>query len=155
VIELLEDAPGPDLVLCPVGGGGLLAGTAVAAKALRPVSSVIAAEPAGAADAASRSRPGHIIPLEQAAPSPTACAPRSARQNFAIIRRHVDDVVIVSEEAIVAAMRRLWETMKIVVEPSGAVPYAAMLEGKVNVAGRRVGSSCRAATSTSTRCRGW
>jgi len=61
------------------------------------------------------------------------------RPNFEIARRLVDDVVIVSEEAIVAAMRAIWETMKIVVEPSGAVPYAAVLEGKVNVAGRRVG----------------
>ena len=59
--------------------------------------------------------------------------------NFAIMQRHVDGVVTVSEEAIVAAMRRIWETLKIVVEPSGAVPYAALLEGKLDVTGRRAG----------------
>ena len=139
VIELLEDAPGLDVVLCPVGGGGLLAGTAIAAKALQAGIQIIATEPAGAADTYRSFQAGHIIPLEQAATIADGLRTTIGRQNFEITRRLVDDVVIVSEEAIVAAMRAIWETMKIVVEPSGAVPYAAVLEGKVNVAGRRVG----------------
>ena len=59
--------------------------------------------------------------------------------NFPIIQRYVDDIVTVSEESIVAAMRTIWETMKIIIEPSAAVPYAAILEGKIDIGGRRVG----------------
>jgi len=139
VIELLEDAPGLDLVLCPVGGGGLLAGTAIAAKALAARIQIIATEPAEAADTYQSFRAGHIIPLEKTTTIADGLRTTIGRPNFEIARRLVDDVVIVSEEAIVAAMRAIWETLKIVVEPSGAVPYAAVLEGKVDVAGRRVG----------------
>ena len=60
-------------------------------------------------------------------------------RNFPIIQRYVDDVVTVSEEAIVAAMRTIWETMKIIIEPSAAVPYAAMVEGEIDISGKRVG----------------
>jgi len=139
VIELLEDASGLDLVLCPVGGGGLLAGTAIAAKALAAGIRIIATEPAEAADTYRSFRAGHIIPLEKTTTIADGLRTTIGRPNFEIARQLVDDVVIVSEEAIVAAMRAIWETLKIVVEPSGAVPYAAVLEGKVDVAGRRVG----------------
>jgi threonine dehydratase len=139
VIELLEDAPGLDVVLCPVGGGGLLAGTAIAAKALASRIQIIATEPAEAADTYRSFRAGHIIPLEKTTTIADGLRTTIGRPNFEIARRLVDDVVIVSEEAIVAAMRAIWETMKIVVEPSGAVPYAAVLEGKVQVENRRVG----------------
>lgn len=139
VIELLEDAPGLDVVLAPVGGGGLLAGTAIAAKALASRIQIVATEPAEAADTYRSFRAGHIIPLEKTTTIADGLRTTIGRPNFEIVRRLVDDVVIVSEEAIVAAMRALWETLKIVVEPSGAVPYAAVLEGKVNVTGRRAG----------------
>jgi threonine dehydratase len=139
VIELLEDAPGLDLVLCPVGGGGLLAGTAIAAKALAARIQIIATEPAEAADTYRSFRAGHIIPLEKTTTIADGLRTTIGRPNFELARRLVDDVVIVSEEAIIAAMRAIWETLKIVVEPSGAVPYAAVLERKVDVAGRRVG----------------
>ena len=139
VIELLEDAPGLDLVLCPVGGGGLLAGTAIAAKAPAARIQIIATEPAEAADTYRSFRAGHIIPLEKTTTIADGLRTTIGRPNFELARRLVDDVVIVSEEAIIAAMRAIWETLKIVVEPSGAVPYAAVLERKVDVAGRRVG----------------
>ncbi len=139
VIELLEDAPDLDLILCPVGGGGLLAGTATAAKAMRPTIKIIATEPAGAGDAARSFAAGHIVPLEQAATIADGLRTTVGEPNFAIMQRLVSGVVTVSEEAIVAAMRQLWETLKIVVEPSGAVPYAAVLEGKLSVTGQRVG----------------
>jgi len=139
VLELLEDAPNLDLILCPVGGGGLLAGTAIAARALRPSVKVFAVEPDGAGDAARSFTAGHIVPLEQAATIADGLRTTVGAPNFAVMQQLVSGVVTVSEEAIVAAMRQLWETLKIVVEPSGAVPYAALLEGKLTVAGQRVG----------------
>jgi threonine dehydratase len=138
-VELLEDRPDLDLLLCPVGGGGLLAGTVVAAKNLRPAIRVIATEPAGAADAAQSFRAGRVIPFTPVATIADGLRTTVGEPNFAIIRRHVDDVVTVSEEGIVAAMRRIWEVLKIVVEPSAAVPFAAVLEGRVPVAQKRVG----------------
>jgi len=139
VLELLEDAPDLDLILCPVGGGGLLAGTATAAKAIRPSLKIIATEPAAASDAAQSFAAGHIVPLEQAVTIADGLRTTVGEPNFAIMQHLVSGVVTVSEESIIAAMRQLWETLKIVVEPSGAVPYAALLEGKLSVAGQRVG----------------
>ena len=139
VLELLEEAPDLDLILCPVGGGGLLAGTATAAKAGRPSIRIIATEPAGAGDAARSFTAGHIVPLEHAATIADGLRTTVGEPNFAVMQQLVSGVVTVSEEAIVAAMRQLWETLKIVVEPSGAVPYAALLEGKLPVTGLRVG----------------
>jgi len=138
-IELLEDAPNLDLVTAPVGGGGLLAGTAVAAKTLRPGVRVIAAEPAGAADAAESFRAGKVMPLTQVDTIADGLRTTVGEPNFEIIRQHVDDIVTVTEAEIVTAMRTLWETLKIVVEPSGAVPFAAIQAGKIDVRGKRVG----------------
>lgn len=139
VLELLEDAPDLDLVLCPVGGGGLLAGTAIAAKGVRPAVKVFAVEPAEAGDAARSFAAGHIVPLAHEATIADGLRTTVGAPNFAVMQQLVSGVVTVSEAAITAAMRQLWETLKIVVEPSGAVPYAALLEGKLNVAGQRVG----------------
>lgn len=138
-VELLEDAPALDLVLCPVGGGGLLAGTGIAVKALSPQTAVIATEPAGAGDTAASFAAGHVIPLKQANTIADGLRTTIGAPNFAIVQRTVEGVVTVSEESIVAAMRALWETLKIVVEPSAAVPYAAILSSQVPVANRRVG----------------
>ena len=139
VLELLEEVPDLDLILCPVGGGGLLAGTATAAKAVRPAIKVIAVEPAGAGDAARSFAAGHIIPLEHAATIADGLRATMGEPNFAVMQRLVSGVATVSEEAIIAGMRQLWETLKIVVEPSGAVPYAALLENNLSVTGQRVG----------------
>ena len=138
-VELIDDVPDLDVIMCPIGGGGLLSGTAVAAKALRPGVKVIAAEPAYADDAAQSFRAGKVIRI--ANPNTIADGLRTniGAPNFAIIQRHVEDIVTVSEEAIISAMRTLWETMKMIVEPSAAVPYAAILENKLEVKGRRVG----------------
>jgi threonine dehydratase len=138
-IELLEDVPDLDLLLCPVGGGGVLCGTAVAAKTLRPEIRVIAVEPAGADDAAQSFQQHHLVYQEQKNTIADGLRTNLGAPNFELIQRYVDDIVTVSDEAIVAAMRGIWETMKIVVEPSGAVPYAAVLEGRVDLRGRRVG----------------
>ena len=137
-IELLEDAD-VDLVLCPVGGGGLLSGTAVSAKSLRPKIQVIAVEPANADDAAQSFRAKQRIVTEKKFTIADGLRTNVGEKTFPIIQRYVDDIVTVSEEAIISTMRTIWETMKIVIEPSAAVPYAAIAEGKIDIAGKRVG----------------
>jgi threonine dehydratase len=137
--ELVEQVADLDVILCPVGGGGLLSGTAVAAKSLKPAIRVIGVEPAGADDAARSFRAGSIVPSVN--PQTIADGLRSSLgvRPFAEIRRWVDDIITVPEEAIVRAMRELWEVLKTVVEPSGAVPYAALLEPHPQLRGKRVG----------------
>jgi threonine dehydratase len=138
-VELIEDVSGLDVILCPVGGGGLLSGIAVAAKNIRPSIRVIGVEPAAADDAARSLRSGQIVP--SANPTTIADGLRTSLgdKTFAEIRRYVDDIVTVSEESIVGGMRRIWEVMKIIVEPSGAVAYAAMVQSKLDVRNKRVG----------------
>jgi threonine dehydratase len=138
-VELLEDVPDLDIVLCPVGGGGVLSGTAVAAKNLRPAIKVIATEPVGADDAAQSFREHRLVTQQQKNTIADGLRTDLGAPNFAIIQRYVDDVVTVTDESIIAAMRAIWETMKVVVESSGAVPYAAILEGKVDCRSKRVG----------------
>jgi threonine dehydratase len=151
-VELLEDVSDVDLVICPVGGGGLLCGTAVAAKSIRPQIKVVAVEPANADDAAQSFRAGRLIPTEKKFTIADGLRTNVGDPNFPIIQRYVDDIVTVSEEAIITAMRTIWETMKIIIEPSAAVPYAAIIErqpsvvaatyrsaSKIDIDGRRVG----------------
>jgi threonine dehydratase len=138
-VEFLEDVPDLNLVMCPVGGGGLLAGTALAAKSMRSNVKVIAAEPENADDAAQSFRAGRVIHTEKKFTIADGLRTNVGEPNFAIIRRYVDDIVTVSEQAIISAMRTIWETMKIIVEPSAAVPYAAIQEAKIDVGGQRVG----------------
>jgi threonine dehydratase len=138
-LELLEQAPDLDVVVAPIGGGGLISGTAVAARGLRPGIRVIGAEPAGADDASRSFKAGKRIALTQANTIADGLRGSLSDRTFTEIRSHVDDVVTVAEDSIVAAMRAVWEILKIVVEPSGAVPYAAIVEDKIDVRGKRVG----------------
>ena len=138
-VELLEDVSDLDLVMCPVGGGGLLCGTAVAAKTMRPKIKVVAAEPANADDAAQSFRAGRLIRTKKKFTIADGLRTNVGAPNFPIIRRYVDDIVTVNEEAIATAMRMIWETMKIIIEPSAAVPYAAIMESKIDIVGKRVG----------------
>jgi threonine dehydratase len=137
--EFLEECPELDFVLAPVGGGGLLAGTAVAAHASPRAPRVIGCEPAMADDAQRSLRAGHIVP--QLAPRTIADGLRTSlgELTFAIIAKRVDDIVTVTEGAIVEAMRFAWEILKIVIEPSAAVPLAALLERRLAVDGKNVG----------------
>jgi threonine dehydratase len=137
-IELLEEIPDLDLILAPVGGGGLLSGTAVAARGLKPGIRVIGVEPAQADDAARSFRAGQILSGQ---PDTIADGLRSmlGARTFPLIRSNVDDIVTVSEAGIVGAMRDLWETLKLVVEPSGAVAFAAITEKKISSPDQRVG----------------
>ena len=138
-MELLEDNPDLDVIMCPVGGGGLLSGTAIAAKSMRPQIKVIAVEPENADDAAQSFRAGRRLVTEKKFTIADGLRTNIGEPNFAIIQQYVDDIVTVSEEAIVSAMRTIWETMKIVIEPSAAVPYAAIAERIIDVEGKRVG----------------
>ena len=138
-VELLEDLPDLDLIICPVGGGGLLSGTAVAAKTMQPKTQVIATEPANADDAAQSFRAGKLLPRATNDTIADGLRTNLGAPNFELIQRHVDDIVTVTEEGIVSAMRKIWETMKIVIEPSAAVPYAAILEEKFDFRGKRIG----------------
>lgn len=138
-MELLEDFPDLDVIMCPVGGGGLLSGTAIAAKSMRPQIKVIAVEPENADDAAQSFRAGRRLVTEKKFTIADGLRTNIGEPNFAVIQQHVDDIVTVSEEAIISAMRTIWETMKIVIEPSAAVPYAAIAEHIIDVKGKRVG----------------
>jgi threonine dehydratase len=130
-IELLEDVPDLDLILCPVGGGGQLSGIAVAAKSLKPNIRVIGVEPAGADDAARSFKEGRIIPVSEPRTIADGLKTSLGERPFAEISRLVDDIVTVREDSIVRAMRLIWEVLKIIVEPSGAVPYAAITEERL------------------------
>ena len=138
-IELLEDVPGLDVILCPVGGGGQLSGVAVAAKDIKPALRVIGVEPAGADDAARSLKAGHIIPMLEPRTIADGLKTSLGQRPFAEIMRLVDDIVTVREESIVQAMRQVWEVMKLIVEPSGAVSYAAVVEGRVPASGANIG----------------
>jgi threonine dehydratase len=139
-LELLEDAPELDLILCPVGGGGLLSGTAVAAKGTRRSIRVVGVEPELADDVAQSFRARRRVSI---AATPTIAdglrTSSPGEKNLPLILKHVDDIVTVSEDAIIAAMREIWERLKLVIEPSCAVPFAAVRSGKVEVAGKKAG----------------
>jgi threonine dehydratase len=137
--ELIEEVPDLDIILAPVGGGGLLSGTALAARYYSPGTAVIAAEPEGADDAARSFRAGHIIPSVQPRTVADGLLTSLGEKTFAVIRAHVRDIVTVDDAAIIRAMRLVWERMNIVIEPSAAVPLAAVLVGAVDVRGARVG----------------
>jgi threonine dehydratase len=137
--ELIEDAGEFDIILAPVGGGGLLSGTAVSTKHLLPKCKVIAAEPAGADDAFRSFQAKKLIPSVNPITIADGLLTSLGERNFAIISEKVDDIVTVSEEKIVEAMRLIWERMKIIIEPSSAVPLAAILENKIDVQNKKVG----------------
>jgi len=139
-LELVEDVPEIDAIITPVGGGGLLAGCAVAAKGLNPNIRVFGAEPEQANDAWQSLRAGRRIKI----PMPDTIAdglrpPVVGRITFPIIQRLAEDILLVTEEEIRAVVKYLMARLKIVVEPSGAVPAAAVLFGKLPAGIRHVG----------------
>lgn len=139
VLELLDEAPVLDAVIAPCGGGGLLSGTAIAARARRPGIRVYGAEPAAADDAQRSLASGRVEPLPTTTTIADGLRTTLAPRTLAALRAHVEAIGTCSEAAIVAAMRMMWERMKIVVEPSSAVPLACLLERSIPVAGLAVG----------------
>lgn len=138
-MELLEDVPDLDLVMAPVGGGGLLSGTALATRAMAPGARIIAAEPSGADDAARSLKAGSIFPSVHPDTVADGLLTSLGQRNFSIITSHVEGIWTVADPAIIAAMKLTWERMKIIIEPSSAVCLAALLERPDQVAGLRVG----------------
>jgi len=138
-LELLEDTQNLDMILAPVGGGGLVSGTAIATQALSPKTEVIACEPEGADDAYRSFNQGKIIPSESPDTVADGLLTSLGDKTFAIIQRSVKEIITVSDEEIIEAMRLVWERMKIIIEPSCAVPLAVVLKHSEKFEGKRMG----------------
>jgi len=136
-LEVMEEVAGLDIVVTPVGGGGLLSGTAISVRAVSPRTRVIGAEPAAADDAYRSFTTGILHPSGNPRTIADGLRTSLGPNTFPIVRSRVAQIVTTSEEAIVRAMKLIWERMKIVVEPSGAVPLAAIMEGRLDVRGSR------------------
>ncbi|MCA6408235.1 MAG: pyridoxal-phosphate dependent enzyme, partial [Cytophagales bacterium] len=136
--ELIEEISSLDFIVAPVGGGGLLSGTALAAKYFSPQTIVIAGEPAGSDDAYRSMQSGKI---EEAQSNTIAdgLLTKLGDKTFPIIQQNVKEIITVTDEEIIAAMRLIWERLKIIVETSCAVPFAAVLKDKTKFTGKRVG----------------
>jgi threonine dehydratase len=137
--ELLEEIPSLDLIITPVGGGGLLSGSLLSAHYFSPSTIVYAGEPEGAADAILSIKNGKIEKAPYVKTIADGLLTTLGDKTFPIIKQYVKDILIVSDEEIIAAMRLVYERMKIVVEPSGVVPLAAVLKNKELFIGKRVG----------------
>lgn len=138
-LEMLESVPDLDIIIAPVGGGGLLSGTGIAARGVRPELRVYGAEPANADDAARSFLSGAVEPLPATATIADGLRTTLSALTLSALRANVAAIGTASEGAIVSAMRMTWERMKIVIEPSSAVPLACLLERSLDVAGARVG----------------
>jgi threonine dehydratase len=138
-LELLEAVPDLDVILAPVGGGGLLSGTALAAAGIKPGIRVIAGEPEAADDAYRSIAAGRIIPSENPRTIADGLLTSLGSLTFPIIRERVERIVTVSEAAIVDAMKFVWERAKLLIEPSAAVPVAVLCEGKLDLSGLKIG----------------
>lgn len=138
-IELLEDHPDLDMILTPVGGGGLLSGSSISAKAIKPDILVIGTEPEMADDAYRSFKSGKRIPVQN--PDTIADGLRTSLGElpFSIITQNVDDIVTVSEDSIIESMRFIWERMNMIIEASCAVPVSAVFDEKVDIKGKKVG----------------
>lgn len=137
--ELLEEISSLDHIIAPVGGGGLLSGTSLSAHYFSPTTKVYAGEPEGAADAVLSFRSGKIETAPYINTIADGLLTKLGDQTFPIIQQHVTDILTVSDEEIIAALRLVYERMKIIVEPSCVVPLAALLKNKELFAGKRVG----------------
>lgn len=137
--ELIEDVPGLEAVIAPVGGGGLLSGTSLSTHALLPDVPVFAGEPEGAADAVLSLRSGQVERAPYVNTIADGLLTTLSERTLGIISQHVQDIFLVSDDDIKAALRLVYERMKIVVEPSCVVPLAAVLNNKPVFAGKRVG----------------
>ena len=139
VLELLEDVPDLDVVIAPVGGGGLLSGTSIAATETKRGIRVIAAEPEMADDAFRSIQAGKIIPSDNPKTIADGLLTSLGLITFPIIQSRVEKIVTVSEESIIAAMKFVWERSKIIIEPSAATVIAVLWEKKIDLSHLKVG----------------
>lgn len=138
-LEMLADMPEPDIVMAPVGGGGLMSGTALTTRYLMPQVELLGAEPKAVDDAYRSFTTGTMQVNTSIDTIADGLRTNLGDKTFAIIQEHLDDMLTVTEEAIVQAMRLIWERMKIIIEPSCAVPFAAVLSNPDRFAGKTVG----------------
>jgi len=138
-LELITDVPDLDAVIAPVGGGGLMSGTAIAVSESRPDIRIWGSEPAGADDAFRSLRDGTLYPSVKPTTIADGLLTSLSDRTFRILSERLEGILTVSEENIARAMRLLWERMKLIAEPSGAVPLAAVLENPDQFADHRVG----------------
>ncbi|HNE04100.1 MAG TPA: pyridoxal-phosphate dependent enzyme [Anaerolineales bacterium] len=139
VLELLEDIPDLDVIIAPVGGGGLLSGTSIAATEMKKGIRVIAAEPEMADDAFRSLQAGKIIPSMNPKTVADGLLTSLGALTFPIIKERVEQIVTVSEAGILDAMKFIWERAKIVIEPSAATVIAVLWEKKIDLTGKKVG----------------
>jgi threonine dehydratase len=137
--ELLDQAGPLDLIITPVGGGGLLAGTALTVKGRSPSTRVIGAEPKNADDAQRSLLTGQIEPSSDPKTIADGLRTSLGPRPFSVIHKHVDAIVTATESEILDAMRFVWERFKIIIEPSSAVAVAPVLNGSLPIRGLRVG----------------
>jgi threonine dehydratase len=138
-LELLEEVPDLDVVIAPVGGGGLLSGTSIAACEFKPGIRVLGGEPENADDAYRSLNAGEILPSLQPKTVADGLLTSLGPLTFPIIRDHVEQIVTVSERGIVDAMKFIWERAKLVIEPSAAVAVGVLWERKIDLSGLKVG----------------
>ncbi len=138
-LELLEDVPDLDVIIVPVGGGGLLSGTSIAATEIKKGIRVIAGEPEMAADAYRSMKAGEIIPSKNPKTIADGLLTSLGRLTFPIIQQRVEQIVTVSEAGIIASMKYVWERAKIIIEPSSAVAVGVLWEKKIDLSGLKVG----------------
>jgi threonine dehydratase len=136
--EIIDKIPDLDVIIAPVGGGGLLSGTALAANYFSPNTKVWAAEPTNANDAFLSFKNKKFIPSENPNTIADGLLTSLGSLTFPIILELVDDILIAKEESIIEAMKLIWERMKIVIEPSSAVPLAALLDNKIDLKNKKV-----------------
>ena len=138
-MELLEQVENLDVVMAPIGGGGLMSGTALAFNYFHPSAQVIGTEPKEADDAYQSLKAGYIIENKTTNTIADGLRTTIREKTFGILRDYLNDLITVSESEIIEAMRLIWEKQKIVIEPSCAVPFAALLQQKEKFKGKRVG----------------
>ena len=138
-LELIEDVESVDYMFVPVGGGGLISGTSIATKGLCPKARMIGVEPEKADDAYRSFKAGKIFPSVYPNTIADGLRTQLSELTFRVIQENVDDIILVSEKEIIDAMRFLWERMKMVVEPSGAVSLAGVLKMKDELTNLRIG----------------
>jgi threonine dehydratase len=137
--ELIEDAKGLDIVIAPVGGGGLLSGTCLSTHYLLPNALIYAGEPEGAADAVLSLKSGKLESAPYIKTIADGLLTKLSDRTFSIIKNHVTDIFTVNDDEIIAALRLVYERMKIIIEPSCAVPLAAILKNPEAFSGKKVG----------------
>ena len=138
-MELLEDIPDLDVIIVPVGGGGLLSGTSIAAVGIKKGIRIIAGEPEMADDAFRSMQAGKIIPSENPKTIADGLLTSLGDLTFPIIQKNVEQIVTVSEAGIIASMKYIWERAKIIIEPSSAVAIGVLWEKKIDLSGLKVG----------------